>query len=74
MRDWLRVEYGIQKPGTKLLAPAELDSDTWVAEVKSIRGRKQPLTAAGLQALRDEPTECGVRSAECGVMRPPRSP
>jgi hypothetical protein len=28
--DWLRVEYGIEKPSNKLLAVAELDSDTWV--------------------------------------------
>ena len=35
---------------------SDLDSNTWVAEVKRIRGKKQPLTAAGLQALRDECT------------------
>jgi hypothetical protein len=28
--DWLRVEYAIEKPSNKLLAAAELDSDTWV--------------------------------------------
>jgi hypothetical protein len=33
---------------------ADLDSDTWVAEVKRIRGKKLPLTAAGVGALRDE--------------------
>jgi hypothetical protein len=54
--DWLRVEYSIEKPSTKLLAPADLDSDTWVAEAKRIRGKKQPLSAAGLRALRDEYT------------------
>jgi hypothetical protein len=54
--DWLRVEYGIEKPSTKLLTPTELDSDAGVAEVKRIRGKKRPLTAAGLQALRDEHT------------------
>ena len=32
--DWLRVEYEIEKPGNKLLAAAELDSDIWV------RGKK----------------------------------
>jgi hypothetical protein len=48
------VEYGIEKPSNKLLAAAELDSDTWVGEVKRIRGKKQPLTAAGVQGLRDE--------------------
>ena len=56
MLDWLRVEYAIEKPSNKLLAATELDSDTWVAEVKRIRGKKQPLTAAGVHALRDEYT------------------
>ena len=28
--DWLRVKYAIEKPNNKLLAVAELDSDTWV--------------------------------------------
>src|SRR5882762_9740523 len=54
--DWLRVEYAIEKPRNKLLAAAELDSDTWVAEVKRIRGKKPPLTAAGVQGLRAEYT------------------
>jgi hypothetical protein len=30
-------------------AVTELDSDTWVAEVKRIRDKKLPLTAAGVQ-------------------------
>jgi hypothetical protein len=30
--------------------------DTWVGEVKRIRGKKQPLSSAGLHALRDEHT------------------
>ena len=28
--DWLRAEYEIEKPSNKLLAVAEIDSDTWV--------------------------------------------
>ena len=56
MLDWLRVEYGIEKPGNKLLALPELDSNTWVSEVKRIRGKQQPLSSAGLHALRDEYT------------------
>ena len=56
MLDWLRVEYAIEKPSNKLLALADLDSDTWVAEVKRIRGKKLVLTAAGVRALRDEYT------------------
>jgi hypothetical protein len=54
--DWLKVEYAIEKPSNKLLAVTELDSDTWVGEVKRIRGKKLPLTAAGVQALRAEYT------------------
>ena len=43
--DWLRVDYGIAKPSNKLLALADLDSNTWVSEVKRIRGKKQPLSS-----------------------------
>jgi hypothetical protein len=49
--DWLRMEYAIENPSNKLLAVTELDSDTWVGEVKRIRGKKLPLTAAGLQRV-----------------------
>jgi len=35
---------------------AELDSDTWVSEVKRIRGKKLPLTSASVQGLREEYT------------------
>jgi hypothetical protein len=52
--DWLRVEYAIEKPSNKLLAVTDLDSDTWVGEVKRIRGKRQPLSSVGLHALRDE--------------------
>ena len=45
------MEYEIPKPSNKLLVVAELDSDTWVGEVKRIRGKKQPLTSARLHAL-----------------------
>jgi hypothetical protein len=48
------VEHSIEKPSLKLQAPAELDSDAFVAEVKRIRGKKNPLSAAALKSLRDE--------------------
>ena len=54
--DWLRVEYALEKPSKKLQALTTLDSDAFVAEVKRICGKKLPLTAAGLQALRQEYT------------------
>lgn len=52
--DWLRVEHDIEKQSLKLQAPTELDSDAFVAEVKRIRGKKNPLSAAALKSLRDE--------------------
>jgi hypothetical protein len=54
--DRLPVEYAIEKPSNKPLATTDLDSDTWVGEVKRIRGKKLRLTAAGVHALRDECT------------------
>ena len=38
----------------KLQSPADLDSDAFVAEVKKLRGKKNPLSAAGLKSLREE--------------------
>ena len=54
--DWLRVEYGIEKASNALQAICELECDELVTEVKRVRGKKQPLTAAGLRGLRDEYT------------------
>ena len=59
---WLLVcrlaatQQAIEQPSNRLLATTELDSNTWVSEVKRIRGKKHPLSSAGLQALRDEYT------------------
>lgn len=52
--DWLRVQHAIEKPSLKLQSPVSLDSDAFVAEVKRIRGKKNPLSAAALKSLRDE--------------------
>ena len=52
--DWLKVEFKIEKPSQKLQAALTLDSDGLVAEVKKLRGKKQPLSSSGLKALRDE--------------------
>ena len=43
-----------EKSTNKLLTLAKLDSGTWVSEVKRIRGKQQPLSSAGLHALRAE--------------------
>ena len=48
------MEYEIEKPTLKLQSPTDLDCDAFVAEVKKVRGKKKPLSAAGLANLRDE--------------------
>ena len=40
-------------PATGFPPVTDLDSDAWVTEVKRIRGKKLPLTAAGVHGLRD---------------------
>jgi hypothetical protein len=52
--DWLGVEYAIDKPTQKLANLFDLDADSLIAEVKKIRGKKQPLSVAGLKNLREE--------------------
>jgi hypothetical protein len=75
--DWLRVEYGIAKPSNKLLALTELDSNTWVSEVKRIRGKKQRLSSAGLHALTidtNQPPDFTPYSANTPAPLPPPAP
>ena len=52
--DWLRVEHEVEKPTLKLQSPFGLDCDSFVTEVKKVRGKKKPLSAAALANLREE--------------------
>jgi hypothetical protein len=52
--DWLRAEFGIDKPSQKLADVASLSADEFAAEVKKLRGKKAPLSAADHKRLRDE--------------------
>jgi hypothetical protein len=52
--DWLRVEFGIDKPSLRLQDVAALDADTLAAEVKKARGKKSPLSVAQVKTLKDE--------------------
>ena len=58
----------IARPSNKLPAPAKLDSDTQVSKVKRFRGKKLPLSSAGVQGLREEYN----RSVEPARTRPVR--
>jgi hypothetical protein len=50
--DWLRVEYGIEKPGNKLLTMTDLDSDTWVVLVNQLRAHNPSGVTTELTTLR----------------------
>jgi hypothetical protein len=51
--DWLRVEFGIEKPGQRLEGFAALETDTFIDEVRKRRPKAAGvLSPAGLQALR----------------------
>ncbi|MBI2805544.1 MAG: hypothetical protein HYX68_11255 [Planctomycetes bacterium] len=56
MLDWLRLEFGVEKPSRKLQDVAQLDVDTVAAEVKKARGKKNPLTVADVKRLKQEHT------------------
>jgi hypothetical protein len=51
---FLLFEYEINEPSTKIQNPIDLDSDAMIAEVKKLRGKKKPLSLAGLRSLREE--------------------
>jgi hypothetical protein len=53
--DWLRVEFGVEKPGNKLQDFATLSEDNFIDEVKK-RGSDR-LTPAGLRLLREQFTD-----------------
>src|SRR5260370_29905477 len=54
LADWLRVEFAIEKPNQKLADPLILDADSFVAEVRKVRGKNKPLSVTGLRNLREE--------------------
>ncbi len=54
--DWLKVEHLIVEPSQKLQSSLELDSESFVAEVRKARGKKNPLSLAALRNLREEHT------------------
>ncbi len=54
MLDWLRRKFDVEKPSQKLQEVATLDADTLAAEVQKARGKRQPLSAAQVKALKEE--------------------
>src|SRR5215211_4715821 len=63
--DWLRTEFGVEKPGQNLEDFAALDADTFVEEVRKRRPRSEGrLTPAALRDLRSGYTEMAVSVRE----------
>ncbi len=54
MLDWLKIEHDITEPSTRLENPIDLGSDALIAEAKKLRGKKRPMSMAGLRSLREE--------------------
>jgi hypothetical protein len=54
--DWLRVEHVVSEPNQKLQSALALDSESFVSEVRKLRGKKHPLSLAALRSLREEHT------------------
>lgn len=54
LMDWLTMEHAVAKPSQRLADPLSLSSEDLVEEVRRVRGKKKPLTAAALRNLREE--------------------
>jgi hypothetical protein len=54
MLDWLRLEFGVEKPSQKLQDVARLDADALAGEVKKARGKAKPLSVADVKRLKEE--------------------
>lgn len=52
--DWFRLEHGIDRPSQRLRQPFTASADQLVAEVRRLRGKKRPLSAAAVRNLREE--------------------
>ena len=48
---WLRAEFAIDKPSNRLADMASLSPEELVAEVRKLRGKRQPLSVAGVKRL-----------------------
>ena len=51
---WLRSEHSVIEPTNKLRSPTDLDCESFVSEVRKVRGHKNPLSLAAFRSLREE--------------------
>lgn len=52
--DWLHHEFGLEKSGTVLSKPQDLDADAFAAAVRKALPRSRKLSAADIQRLKEE--------------------
>ena len=57
IHDWLRIEFGIDRPGRALEAPEWLDADSFVAAVRAALPRRRHLSAAEIARIKREHAE-----------------
>ena len=55
--DWLRFEFGVEKPGRHLAEPHHLDADGFVVAVRAALPKSRKLSAAEIARLRQEWTD-----------------
>jgi hypothetical protein len=53
---WLKSEHTITEPSQRLQSALDLESESFVTEVRKLRGKKNPLSLAALKNLREEHT------------------
>ena len=54
IRDWLRLEFGLDRPGRALERPERLDADDFAAAVRTSLPRRRQLSAAEIARLKRE--------------------
>ncbi|MFZ2109977.1 MAG: hypothetical protein WAV18_32160 [Roseiarcus sp.] len=54
IRDWLRVEFGLEKSGASLSQPQELDADGFATAVRKALPKSRKLSAADIARLKQE--------------------
>lgn len=57
IQDWLRVEFGLEKPGAALSKPHTLDADAFIAALRKALPKRRNLSAADIQRLKQEHTD-----------------
>ena len=70
LREWYTASLDIARPNRLLLEPVTLSSDEFVEQIRKARGARKPLSAAAVQAVRQEyantvqPMQAALREAE----------